>query len=92
MLLGDNGLRGPHVSDVTFDQKFTVFIVSNDADVLKAIERLVRAAGHTTQSFSSALEFLTKYECNITGCLVLDLQMPKIDGHKFQIHLAQRRH
>ena len=89
MQFGQNGLHGPHILRTTFDHKFTVYAVNNDAGVLKAIAGHVRAAGYATQSFSSALEFLAKYECNIPGCLVLDLQMPKIDGHKFQITLLR---
>ena len=87
--LEPNAPHEPHVMGATFDQKFTVFIVDNDPSVLKAVARLVRAAGYAAQTFSSALEFLAKYECDIPGCLVLDLQMPNIDGYKFQVALLR---
>jgi FixJ family two-component response regulator len=85
--LEPNAPHGPHVKGAASDQKFTVYIVGNDTGVLKAIARLARAAGYAARTFSSALEFLAKYECNTLGCLVLDLQMPNIDGHKFQVTL-----
>ena len=84
-----SALRGLHFTGATFNQNFTVFIVDNDAGVLKAVARLVRAAGYAMQTFSSALQFLAKYQCDTPGCLVLDLQMPKIDGHKFQVTLLR---
>jgi FixJ family two-component response regulator len=88
-ILDQNGRRGPHVLQTTLDQEFTVFIVNNDSDALKPVLRLARGAGYATRTFSSATDFLTEYECGIPGCLVLDLQMPKIDGHKLQTTLLR---
>ena len=64
--------------------EFTVFIVDDDAGVLRALARLVRAAGYTVRTFSSAPQYLAKQETNVSGCLVLDVLMPDLDGRQLQ--------
>jgi FixJ family two-component response regulator len=72
------------LSAKTTDQKFTVYIVDDDAGVLKALARLVMAAGYAVQTFSSALEYLENQEGDASGCLVLDVLMPHLDGRQLQ--------
>jgi FixJ family two-component response regulator len=68
----------------------TVFIVDDDASVLKAIARLLRSAGFKTALFSSPQQFLDEHDANASGCLVLDVAMPKINGLELQqILIAQ---
>ena len=64
-----------------------VHIVDNDPQVLKAVSRLLTAAGYRTQSSSSAREFLSRYEDWMPGCLVLDLAMPHETGLDLQREL-----
>ena len=69
----------------------TVFLVDDDAAVLKAVSRLLRAKGHTVKAFSSARDFMDGYEPSATGCVVLDLSMPGITGLELQRWLAARQ-
>jgi ActR/RegA family two-component response regulator len=62
--------------DIAAPAEFTVFIVDDDHGVLKSLTRLIGAAGYTTQSFSSAQQFLAEHDRDVAGCLVLDLRMP----------------
>jgi FixJ family two-component response regulator len=62
----------------------TVFIVDDDPSVLKALTRLMHAAGLDTTTFASPQEFLNNHDQNSSGCLVLDVAMPGIDGLKLQ--------
>ena len=64
---------------------FTTFLVDDDPAVLKAITRLLNAAGYRTRSFSSPQEFLSAHDPWIPGCAIIDLVMSELDG----LHLQQ---
>jgi FixJ family two-component response regulator len=66
----------------------TVFIVDDDASVLKAVARLLRSAGFKTRTYSSAQQFLDEHDPDAAGCLVLDVVMPKMNGLELQQTLA----
>jgi FixJ family two-component response regulator len=68
----------------------TVFLVDDDAAVVKAISRLLRASGFSVTAFSSAREFMDSYQPGAAGCVVLDLSMPGITGLELQRWLADR--
>jgi FixJ family two-component response regulator len=63
---------------------FTVFLVDDDARVLKALSRLLGAKGYDTRSFASPQEFLAQHEAAVPGCAVLDVSMPGLDGLALQ--------
>lgn len=63
---------------------FTVFIVDDDAGVLKALSRLLRAHGYHIRSFVSSQEFLDCHDATLPGCAVLDVSMPGLDGLELQ--------
>ena len=81
--------RVRHIASATTGQKFTVFIVDDDAGVLRALARLVRAAGYAVRTFSSALGYLENEEVDVPGCLVLDVRMPHLDGRQLQAALLR---
>jgi FixJ family two-component response regulator len=66
------------------DNVFTIFLVDDDAGVLKALSRLLRARGYETQSFTSPQAFLTNHDASISGCAVFDVSMPGLDGLELQ--------
>jgi FixJ family two-component response regulator len=63
---------------------FTVFLVDDDARVLKALSRLIRARNYAVQSYTSPQEFLSRHDATIPGCAVLDVSMPGLDGLAIQ--------
>ena len=63
---------------------FTIFLVDDDAGVLKALSRLLRAKGYDTRSCSSAQEFLDRHDPALAGCAVFDVAMPGLDGLALQ--------
>ena len=69
----------------------TVFIVDDDAQVLKAQARLLREHGFKTALFESAETFLAQHDTAIPGCLLLDVNLPGLDGLALQRHLAEQR-
>src|SRR4030095_4070665 len=70
-----------------------VFLIDDDASVRKALSRLVRSAGYDVQAFASAQDFLDSQPNNIgPACLVLDVQMPGLDGLELQQTLHTSAH
>jgi len=66
----------------------TVFIVDDDADLCRAVSRLLNSAGYHTRTFSSSAGFLAGHDPEPPGCIVLDLSMPDLDGFEVQAALA----
>ena len=63
---------------------FTVFIVDDDASIIKALSRLMRLKGYDARSYTSPQEFLAHHDPAIPGCAVLDVSMPGLDGLSLQ--------
>ena len=57
-----------------------VAIVDDDEAVGNAIEVLMRSIGLVARAFSSGEEFLRSPELNRTGCLIVDFDMPRMNG------------
>jgi two-component system response regulator FixJ len=68
----------------------TVFVVDDDAAVRKGLRFLLRAAGYTVEAFPSALSFLEEYDPRRGGCLLLDVQMPRMTGLELQQQINVR--
>jgi FixJ family two-component response regulator len=63
---------------------FSVFIVDDDPGVLRALARLVTAAGYRTHTYGSPEAFLAQHDAAEPGCAVFDLAMPAVDGLALQ--------
>jgi FixJ family two-component response regulator len=72
------------------EERPLVYVVDDDPSVRKALERLLRSAGHEVKTFASALEFLDFSHPDAPGCLVLDIKMPKLSGLELQDRLADK--
>ena len=68
----------------------TVYVVDDDPDLSKAIERLLQSVGLNVATFSSPHQFLEGYDRNAPGCLVLDLALPGLSGLELQRVLEQQ--
>lgn len=68
----------------------TVYVVDDDPDLLRALERLLQSAALDVATFSSARDFLDRYDRNAPGCLVLDLAMPGLGGLELQRALERQ--
>ena len=68
----------------------TVFVVDDDAAVRKGLSFLLRTAGYAVEAFPSALTFLDGYDPRRGGCLLLDVQMPRMSGVELQQQLNVR--
>jgi len=68
----------------------TVYLVDDDPDLLKALQRLLQSAGMQVTAFASAQEFLRSHDRLAPGCLVLDLALPGLNGLQLQRELERR--
>jgi FixJ family two-component response regulator len=67
-----------------------VYIVDDDAAVLRSVSRLLRSAGLEPVGYGSAEAFLRDLDPEAGGCVVLDLSMPGLDGLALQRELSAR--
>ena len=66
-----------------------VFVVDDDDSVRTALARLIRSAGYRVEAFASASEFLANASlAACPSCLVLDVQLPDINGLQLQRELG----
>jgi len=70
--------------------EFIVFLVDDDPGILKALGRLLKAAGYQTKAYQSAQAFLNEHDVSIPGCAVLDHAMPELSGLDVQEALARQ--
>lgn len=69
----------------------TVFIVDDDAAVRDSLTLMIEQAGMRVQSFENAKAFLNAYQPNFFGCVIIDVQMPGMDGLQLQDELSWRK-
>jgi FixJ family two-component response regulator len=62
------------------DPQSVVFILDDEQTVRRGLERLLRASGHTVESYSTAAEFLGQPDPGVPCCLLLDIRMPYLTG------------
>lgn len=67
-----------------------VFIVDDDAAVRDSISMLLDAAGYDVATFARADEFLEVCTAATEGCIILDVNMPDMDGPALQDELLHR--
>src|SRR5438094_10467456 len=66
-----------------------VFIVDDDRGTRESLRNLIRSAGLSAQTFSSAQEFLAAERPKSPSCLLLDVQLPGLSGLDLQQELAK---
>ena len=67
-----------------------VHIVDDDAAVRDSLALLLELSGLPVKSYDSAESFLAELDHDASGCLLLDLRMPGMDGLSLQKLLGER--
>jgi FixJ family two-component response regulator len=76
------------------DDQPTVFVVDDDVSVRESLEALFRLSGWRARAYASAEAFLACPAAGGfggTGCLVLDISLPDLDGLDLQAMVAPER-
>ena len=66
-----------------------VHVVDDDESFLRAVSRLLQAAGFAVQTFTDGLALLPQVSSSTRGCVVADVRMPQLDGLDLQDALAE---
>lgn len=70
------------------ESKSLITVIDDDASFRLSAARLIRATGHSVQTFANAVEFLKCKNPETTSCIVLDICMPGLSGLELQEKLA----
>ncbi len=68
-----------------------VYVVDDDDAVRDALKVLLESDDLTTEVFSSGKEFMNSFRDDVTSCLLLDVQMPDMNGLEMQAELASHQ-
>jgi FixJ family two-component response regulator len=68
-----------------------VFVIDDDESVRRGLKRFLRSANYENEVFKSASDFLARPPHPGPACVIVDVQMPGINGIDFQQALIQRR-
>lgn len=68
-----------------------VFIVDDEEPVRRALKSLMESSGLTAVTCESADAFLRMYSNKQSGCVILDVRMPDMDGMELQSYLIKNR-
>lgn len=61
-----------------------IYIVEDDSSFRKSVKRLIRASGFEVVALESADSFLSQRSIRRPACLLLDIQLPDMDGMTLQ--------
>lgn len=68
-----------------------VFVVDDDVSVRESLELLIQSAGWRPELFSSSEAFLSHPRSLVPSCLVLDVDLPDLNGLALQRRIAADR-
>jgi CheY-like chemotaxis protein len=64
-----------------------VLVVDDDISVRESLELLIRNEGWRPETCASAKEFLDHPRVPVSGCLILDISLPGLNGLELQTHM-----
>lgn len=68
----------------------TIALVDDDASVRRALQRLLRSHAYDPEVFSSGKEFLSSSADKRSACVIMDQQMPDLDGLEVLAEMRRR--
>lgn len=68
----------------------TIFIIDDDASVRRSLSRLLRTEDYLVEEYESGAAFLARPHYLGTGCIILDVNMPDLDGMTLHEQLLER--
>ncbi len=71
-------------------KKNTVFIVDDNQSICDSLQWLLSIINIPTKTFLSAEDFLNICHTDMLGCLLLDMQLPQMDGPTLLYELNRR--
>lgn len=68
-----------------------VFVVDDDVSIRESLELLLRHEGFQCELFETAQTFLQRSRPAVPSCMILDVELPGLNGLDFQKHIASER-
>ncbi|QEX15747.1 DNA-binding response regulator [Hypericibacter terrae] len=69
-----------------------VFVVDDDASVREAIGELLESLGWRAKTFAAAADYVAYAKPDLPACLILDVELPDINGLDLQRQIAEGDH
>jgi FixJ family two-component response regulator len=82
----------PSLDDPMKEPDHIVFIVDDDPRVCDALCDLLSALEMHAVTFGSAAEYIASPKPDLPGCLLLDVDLPDVNGLAFQSQIKNERH
>ena len=73
-------------------QEEIVFVVDDDARVLEAVGELLASLGWHAETFAAAADYVAYAKPDLPACLILDVELPDINGLDLQRQIAEGDH
>lgn len=70
-------------------ETFLVHIVDDDESIRRALSRLVSTGGFDSRAHASAEAFLDAFDPDVSGCAILDMYLPRLNGFELQARIAE---
>lgn len=72
------------------ENKPKIYVIDDNKEVTESLRWLFESVNYDVETFCHAKDFLTAYQANQCGCLVLDVRMPEITGLELQELLLKK--
>jgi two-component system response regulator FixJ len=72
------------------DPNRTIHLVDDDEAIRRSVSFMLRTSGYLVKTYASGVEFLGVAREAVTGCILLDIRMPDMDGLEVQQALKER--
>ena len=69
-----------------------VFVVDDDPRVREALGELLESLGWRAETFAAAADYIAYAKPDLPACLILDVELPDINGLEFQRQLSRDVH
>ena len=73
-------------------QEEIVFVVDDDARVREAVGELLASLGWHAETFAAAADYVAYAKPDLPACLILDVELPDINGLDLQKQIAEGDH
>lgn len=70
--------------------EYPIYLVDDDDAVRRSVGFMLKTSGYSVESFVNGAEFLKEVRSLEPGCVLLDIQMPEVDGLEVQTELRER--
>lgn len=70
--------------------EYPIYLVDDDDAVRRSVGFMLKTSGYSVESFVNGAEFLKEVRSLEPGCVLLDIQMPEVDGLGVQTELRER--